>query len=296
MRRKQKQKEIEKKIVISSRSFDTEYEKLEKAGYIVRKHYVKIDEDDLDETVVGIIAGTEPLPEYLLKCAPNLKVISRFGVGTDNIDMDYVKKHNIKIFTTTKHVDAVAEHTITLILSQLKNMKCIDKTQNRMLKGKTVGIIGYGKVGKRVSELVCAFGANSIFYDTANINYTFKKNEGGKTKTLEELLEKSDIITLHCPQTQDTINMIDYEQFALMKKDVIFVNTARARIVNEAALYDFAQDYDHKIALDVCLHPEWFEDIKNVLVTEHEASYTYSTRKEMAEEAIDNLLEGLCQK
>ena len=273
-----------KKIIISSKSFDEDYSKLLEKGYnVIQK---SLSEEVIDRDVVGIIAGTEKITAKIMERTPNLKVISRYGVGTDNIDLEYTKKHNIEIYTTDTHVDAVAEHTITLILAHLKNLTNNSKTKNNLLKGKTVGIIGYGKVGQRLYELLKPFRVKILRYD-------IKESTHHHYVRLEEILKKSDIITLHCPLTKETINMIDYEDFFLMKDKVILINTARAKIINESALLDFAKDSDHKIALDDVPHSNLFTDYKNVIITRHEASYTYETRKEMAEQAIDNLLDGM---
>ena len=273
-----------KKIIISSKSFDEDYSKLLEKGYnVIQK---SLSEEVIDRDVVGIIAGTEKITAKIMERTPNLKVISRYGVGTDNIDLEYTKKHNIEIYTTDTHVDAVAEHTITLILAHLKNLTNNSKTKNNLLKGKTVGIIGYGKVGQRLYELLKPFRVKILRYD-------IKESTHHHYVRLEEILKKSDIITLHCPLTKETINMIDYEDFFLMKDKVILINTARAKIINESALLDFAKDSDHKIALDDVPHSNLFTDYKNVIITRHEASYAYETRKEMAEQAIDNLLDGM---
>ena len=278
-----------KKVVISSQSFDEDYSKLEEKDYGVIQCYSSdgsLEGEIMDEDVVGIIAGTEKITAKIMECAPNLKVISRYGVGTDNIDLEYTKKHNIEIYTTDTHVDAVAEHAITLILAHLKNLTSNCKTKNNLLKGKIVGIVGYGKVGRRLYELIKPFNVKVLRYD-------IKESTRYDYVSLEGLLKKSDIITLHCPLTKETKNMISYEEFVLMKDKIIFINTARAEIINEGALLDFAKDINHKIALDDVLHPDLFDNYKNVMITCHEASYTYETRKKMAEQSIDNLLEGL---
>ena len=286
-----KQKDVKKKIVISSKSFNEDYEILKEKGYEIDMNYgTSYDEEKMikimDPDVVGIIAGTEPITMNVMECAPNLKVISRYGIGTDNIDLKYAKERGIKIFTTDAHVNAVAEHTLMFMLAHLKNIVDINKTKNNMLEGKIVGIIGYGKVGQRVHKLVSAFGAKVATYDVFIAEYNH-------SVSLEKLLKNSDIITLHLPHTPETTNMIDYEQFDLIKEGTIFINTSRARIVNESALLDFVKNPYNKAGLDVCLHPELFEDKRNVLITYHEASYTHETRKQMAEDAINNLLEGL---
>lgn len=278
-----------RKVVISSGSFDEDYSRLEDAGYTVDNVFLsekELRKQCMNKNVVGMIVGTEKIDAKTMGCSPNLKVISRYGVGINNIDLEYVKKHGIKIYTTDTHVDAVAEHTLTLILAHLKNFADVDKTKNNLLKGKIVGIIGYGKVGQRLHKLIKPFGVKVLRYD-------IKKSHCFSYVGIKELLTESDIITLHCPLTKETTNMIDYEEFSLMKNNVILINTARARIINESALLDFADTTCHKIGLDDVLHPHIFADHINVIVTRHEASYTYETRKEMADQAIDNLLEGL---
>jgi len=284
--------ESKKKIVISSKSFDESTSKLKEAGYDVVQHLgsKKLTVVELivymDWDVVGIIAGTEPITSDVMECAPNLKVISRYGTGTDNIDLDYTKEHNIKVFITNAHIDAVAEHTITFMLYFLKNIIDHEKTKNYMLKDKVVGIIGYGNVGKRVHQLVKAFGGKVLSYDTGSAHYSH-------SVTLKDLLETSHIITIHCPLTKESTNLLDYEEFEMMNKDVILINTSRARIINESALLDFVKNPENKVGMDVCLHPELFIDKRNVIITHHEASYTHETRKQMAEDAINNILEGL---
>lgn len=275
-----------KKVVISSKSFDESYNRLKDKGYKVVLDISSegvLKGEVVDEDIVGIIAGTEKITVRIMEHAPNLKVISRYGIGTDNIDLEYAKEHNIKICTTDTHVDAVAEHTIALIFAQLKNLTRTCKTKNDLLKGRTIGIIGYGRVGQRLYELLKPFGVEVLRYD-------IKKSTCHSYVSLEELLIKSDIITLHCSLTEETINMIGYDEFSLIKDDVVLINTARARIINESALLDFALSTHHKIALDNVLHPYLFKDYKNVIITSHEASYTHETRKKMAEQAIDNLL------
>ena len=278
-----------KKVVISSQSFDEDYSRLEGKGYRVIQCYSSdgsLEREIMDKDVVGIIAGTEKITAEVMECTPNLKVISRYGVGIDNIDLEYTKKHNIEIYTTDTHVNAVAEHTITLILAHLKNLTHNCKTKNNLLKDKTVGIVGYGKVGQRLNELLKPFGVKILRYD-------IKESTRHHYVSLEEILKESDIITLHCPLTKETINMIDYKKFACVKDNIILINTARSVIINEDDLLVFANDIHHKIALDDVLHPHLFDGYKNVIITHHEASFTHETRKEMAEQAIDNLLDGL---
>lgn len=275
-----------KTVVISSVSFDEDYSRLEEKGYAVISGYFSkklLEKKVMGEDVIGIIAGTEKITADIMEYTPNLKVISRYGIGTDNIDLEYTKAHDIKIYTTNAHVDAVAEHTISLILAHLKNLMYDRKTKNNLLRDKTVGIVGYGKVGQRLYELLKPFKVKVLRYDINESTYHHYVS-------LEEILKQSDIITLHCPLTKETINMIDREEFSLMKNNAIIINTARARIINESALLDFANNPCHKAALDDVLHPTIFDGYKNVIITHHVASYTYETRKEMAEQSIDNLL------
>jgi D-3-phosphoglycerate dehydrogenase / 2-oxoglutarate reductase len=285
------------KILISSRSFDRKSPSLKKLSYynVVFGPEKKLSEQELltlaDDTIIGIIAGTEQITKHIIDACPNLRIISRYGGGLDNIDTEYAKEKNIRVCSTTSQSTAVAELTVTLILCLLKkitqlNNHCWKPMMANNLSGKTIGIIGYGHVGFKVGELLDNFGCYYKIYDP---RYHFD--------SLEDTLTKSDVITIHVPLNIETKHMISKEQFAMMKPNAILINTSRGGVVDESALYSALK---HKkiagAALDV-FETEPYQgkliEFDNVILTPHIASYTYEAREEMEKETIDNLLEGL---
>ena len=198
------------------------------------------------EKIIEIISQYEALVvrsrtkviKEIIDAGKNLKVIGRVGSGVDNIDIETAKKRKIKIVNAPGgNSNAVAELTIALMLSLLRNLNkaYLSMSQGLWLKkelvgneiyGKTIGIIGYGRIGKRVARLVRAFGAKVYFYSRSKKNIS-----------LENLFKKSDIITLHLPLTNQTRNLIDKKLLFLMKRDAFIVNTSRGGIIVEKDLY-----------------------------------------------------------
>ena len=279
-------------IVVSSPSFNHHSRYLTRLqDYDVKlgaKHR-KLSEEELlklvDDKTIGIIAGTEQISKAVIDGASNLQVISRYGAGLDNIDIKYAKQMNIKIFTTTKQTLAVAEFTLTLMLSLLKKMHSTSKERGNLLTHKEIGIVGYGKIGQEVARLLEPFDCTIHIHD---IDYIHSVG-------LQEIFEYSDIVTIHLPLTSYTYHMIDKPLFKMANKQLLLINTSRGGIINEGSLY---YAINHKqiagAALDVLENKNHvFSDFDNIIVTPHIASYTYETREEMEEEAIDNLLKGL---
>lgn len=257
-------------ILISSKSFNKESKELDKL-----KDYEIITDYVNDVNIVGIIAGTE---EHNLNNYSNLKVISRYGVGLDNIDLEECKKRNILVYNTPyTPSNSVAELTILLILQLLRKDK-------HLLIGKTVGIIGCGNIGGAVHNLLNCFRVRSLIHDI----------EYGKYSTpITNLLKESDIVTLHIPLTKDNYHFINREKIKHMKKNAYLINTSRKDIVDEFAVYDalntgriagFASDVN-KIGL--------FKNFKNAILTPHIGSDTIECREQMERETVNNLLEGL---
>lgn len=242
----------------------------------------------------GLIAGTEPLTQKVLESAKNLKVISRVGVGMDNVDLEAAKRLKIKVFNTPDVLtDAVAELTLGLMLCCLRKISLQDrdirngvwkKQMGQLLKGKTVGLIGFGRIGQRVGQLVNAFGARIIFYDI--------KNE--KSATLEELIRSVDIISIHAGSKD---SLIGEKEIELMKQGVILVNTSRGAAINEKDLLEGLKSGKVSAAgLDVFESEPYSGQLKNldnVVMTAHTGSYAKESRQAMEVEAVENLLKGL---
>lgn len=193
----------------------------------------------------AIVAGTEPYDADMLSACKELKVMLRFGVGTDNFDLKVLREMGVETGVIANH-NAVAEFALTLMLSALKNVPLYDAAVRaagwnrypmRELGGKTVGLVGFGRIGRRLAELLSGFRVNLIAYDPY-MNEETAKGLNVRPVSFEELLRTSDVVSLHLPLTPDTRHVINAETIATMKDGAVLVNTARGPLVDEAALAD----------------------------------------------------------
>lgn len=193
----------------------------------------------------AVIAGTEVYDADVLSAAKNLKVIIRFGVGTDNFDLPKMKEMGIKVGVITNY-NAVAEFALSLMLSCYRQIPqhdagareaCWTRYPMREITGKTVGIVGFGRIGQRLAKLLSGFDANVIAYDPFMNNEVADKLNV-KPVSFDELLAKSDIVSLHLPSTPETKHIINKDTFAKMKDGSVIINTARGALINENDLCD----------------------------------------------------------
>ena len=197
----------------------------------------------LIQDAYAIIAGTEKYDREMLEGCENLKVVTRFGVGTDNFDLQAMREMGLQVGVIANY-NAVAEFALTLILSVMKNLPRYDaavregkwsRFSMRELTGKTVGLVGFGRIGRRLAELLSGFGVTILAYDPF-INEDAAKERHVQVSGLEELLEKSDIVSLHLPSTKETHHLINAETIKKMKDGAYLINTARGALVNEEDL------------------------------------------------------------
>ncbi len=247
----------------------------------------------------GIIAGTEEYNKETIDSLPGLKVISRCGSGVDSIDLEYAKKRSIKVLTTADGpTDAVAELTIGLILNLLRQINNADreirkgnweKPMGSLLKGKTIGLIGLGKIGNAVAKLAKSLGAKICYYDP-----NIKKSVYIKTKSLNDILTNADIVSLHVPLTKENTNLINKEMLAKMKQSAFLINCSRGGIVNEDDLY--AALKEKRIAgaaIDVYTQEPYkgrLIELDNIILTSHIGSYAREVRVQMETAAVNNLI------
>ncbi len=261
---------------------------------------------DLYKDIDGLIAGTEAIDAEILRSAGNLRVISRCGAGADNIDMEAAKELGIKVFITPDApTRAVAELTIGLMLDLLRGISMADrlirsgvwrKNMGSLLLGKTLGILGLGRIGKMVVELTQPFNLKYIAWDTSP-----DKRFAGKYKIeftgLDELLSKADIITVHLPYVPELEGIIGKREIGLMKRGVFLLNTARGGLVDEVALGSALKRKEIAgAALDVFEQEPYtgsLKELDNIILTSHIGSYARETRVEMEVQAARNLIEGL---
>ncbi|WNJ90212.1 2-hydroxyacid dehydrogenase [Bosea sp. 685] len=196
------------------------------------------------------ISGQVGISADVLRAAKKLKLLHKWGVGVDNIDVAAAKELGIKVARTTgSNAVPVAEFTLGLMLSTLRYIGYGHAELKKghwatghlpgetfMLSGKTVGIVGFGAIGKNVAKLLKGFGCTILYSKRQPLSATEEAALGVKHATMAELLAQSDVVSLHCPLTPETTNLIDKAAFAAMKKTAVLINVARGGVVNEADL------------------------------------------------------------
>ena len=209
-----------------------------------------------------IVRNKTKVNKDLLDKAYNLKFVGRLGVGLDNIDVEYCKNKGIIVQPATgMNADSVVEYVVSCSLSLIKKIPLFNngtikgewprtKIKSEEINGKTLGLIGYGFIGNKVSKYCSNLGLNIIAYDPYLKNKTNEKNV--KFVEINQIYEVSDIISLHVPLTEETKNLINKVSFSMMKKKPIIINTSRGSVVNENDLIDaYKNNLISGFALDV---------------------------------------------
>ena len=301
------------KILITTSSFAKKDQNLletfveQELQAVLNPYARKLTESEISELIeqhqpVGMIAGVEPLTRQVLGKAKNLKVISRAGIGMDSVDLQSAKDLGIVVTNTPDAPTIpVAELTLGMILSLLRRIHFSDASIRRgewvrpmgnLLHGKTVGIIGCGRIGSYLAGLLSSFGCVVLGYDPL-----IDKNDKLSLVGLGKILFDSDIISLHIPYNQENHHFINAERIQKMKKGSLLINAARGGLIDEDALHN-ALCFGHLggAALD-CFEDEPYtgklKDLDNVLLTAHIGSYAQEGRVLMERQAVENLLQEL---
>jgi len=303
------------KVLVSSRSFGNinsgAIKLLREEGLepILNPYGRKLNEQEilsLLDDAVGIIAGTEKISEKIISSGDHLKVISRYGIGMDNVDLKAADKKGVLVYNTPEAPSvAVAELTLTLVLNLLKKIGKADRSlrndnwkpeMGNLLSGKTIGIIGLGRIGKKLTQFLQAFNVKKLSYEK-NPDKNFVTNYKIDLVALDDLLSKSDIVTIHVPLTEETHHIIGRRELEMMKETAILINCARGGIVDEDALYSFLKDKKMAGAAIDAFEDEpntgKLKELDNVILTPHIGTYTVETRRNMEIEAVKNLINGL---
>jgi D-3-phosphoglycerate dehydrogenase len=255
---------------------------------------------DIAKDSIAIIAGTEKMSEDVLSSLKMLKVVSRCGAGLDNVDLETAKKLGIKVFNTPDAPTlAVAELTVGLILDLLRKITVMDremrigqwqKRMGNLLSEKKVGIVGFGRIGQKVGELLRAFNCRINYYD---INKTIPLSWAEYVE-LDELLKTCDIVSVHVSSKDQ---LLGKRAIQMMKKGAWLINVSRGGVVDEDALYNALKDgYLSGAALDVFEQEPYIGELRrldNVILIPHIGSYAKEARIEMERQAVENLLKGL---
>jgi len=257
---------------------------------------------ELLKGVEGIVAGLEDLDRKILN-GSSLKVISRCGAGLDNIDLEAARELGIRVFSTPDApTNAVAELTVGIILSLLRNIIEMDKDLHNgrwskktgwELKDKAVAIIGFGRIGRRVAELLKPFKPRIIAIDPVYNTPV----EGIEVFSLEEALPQSDIITVHASASK---TILGEKEFSLMRRGVFLINCSRGSVINEQALIKALDDAKVSAAWLDCFSEEPYTGpltkYPQVILTPHIGSYTAECRRQMEMEAVDNLIRAFKER
>lgn len=308
------------KIYITRKVPGERIEKLKEKGYevTVNEFDRAVTEEEFIEGVKGVDAIlsllTEKIDGDLMDLAgPQLKVISNYAVGFDNINIEDATKRGIVVTNTPcdEVNGAVAEHTWALILSLARRIVEADESVRRgaytcwdpgtflgtSLKGKTLGIVGLGRIGSMVARRAKGYEMNLLYFKRER-DEKLETELGIKFETLANLLAQSDFLTLHVPLTDETRGMINKETLSKMKKGSYIVNTARGEIIKEDDLVEALKEGQIKgAALDVFenepkVHPELI-GMENVVLTPHIGSATYEVRNKMGDMAFNAIIEVL---
>lgn len=253
----------------------------------------------------GIAVRTKfKIDRELMEAAPGLKFVARAGAGLDNIDEAYAKERNIKLLNAPEgNRDAVGEHAMGMLLSLINTHRKADieirngiwdREGNRgwELKGKTVGIIGYGFMGSSMARKLSGFEVKVLAYDKYKTGFS---DAYAQECSMEEIVKHSDVLSLHLPLTSETRQMVDEEYLYHFKKNIFFINTARGEIVNTKAV--LAAIKSGKIlgaGLDVLevekfpalAEQDWFTELKEsekVILTPHVGGWTFDSYRKISE-------------
>ncbi len=305
------------KILITTSSFQTEayteFKQLRELGYEIHANPYrrKLTEQEvqslLRDDVVAMIAGVEPLTRDVFSKASKLKVVSRCGMGLDSVDLAAAEEYGVLVYNTPDApVQAVAELTLGMMLSLLRHIARADRGiraghwrahMGGLLTARIVGLVGYGRIGRQVAELLRGFQARILACDKSPPAVS---PPGVTFCDLESLLAVSDIVSLHVPYEPTTRHLIDARRLGMMKAGAMLINTSRGGLIDESALYEALRDgHLAGAALDTFDNEPYrgpLIGIEQVVLTAHMGSYAEESRARMEKEAVANLLVGLVAK
>ena len=259
----------------------------------------KMTEDEIIEHIGdadGLLAGLEPLNENVFSRCKNLKAVSRIGIGMDNVDIEAAKKYGIAVSNTPDGpTEAVAEMTLAALLAIEHNLVESNADVHKGIWKKRIGhsiseltilVIGYGRIGRAVSSLLSAMGANVMIYD--------KYLPSDSNCTLDEGLKKADVITIHASGNNEILSEKELKQ---VKNGAVILNSARGKLINETALFNELVSGHVGYYWGDALWEEPYSGpligLNNVLLTPHICTYTTKCRLSMEKQAVINLLRDL---
>lgn len=276
---------------------------------ISNKENIKFTESKLLDLVSecdAIIAGTEKISEKVISSGKKLKIISRVGIGVDNIDLLSAKKNNVKVsYTPDVPAPYLAEMTIGIMLTMLRNLHISNLNMHRgiwsryfgrSISNSTIGIIGYGRIGKNITNKIQSLTPKKILiYDIlSDVDLNEKNLEWA---SLDRIYKECDLISIHLPLNSSTYNLIKKEDLLKMKSNAIIINNSRGGIINEESLYEVLKSgHLSGAAIDVFENEPYtgkLLEIDNCLLTAHMGSMSVECRSEMEIQAAEDVIRCL---
>ncbi len=258
----------------------------------------------------AVVLLSHPVTERVLRACPGLRVVSNYAVGLDNVDLDAARRLGVRVtYTPDVLTEATADLAWALLLSVARRVVEGDRFVRRGrfrgwapslflgmdLQGKTLGIVGMGRIGKAVARRALPFGMRVLYHNRRPLLPSEEAALSARYEDLDRLLAVSDAVSLHCPLTAETRHLLSAERLAAMKKGAILINTARGPVVDEAALVERLRDghlagagldvYEREPALTPGL-----QDLPNVVLLPHVGSAGRETRETMAKMALGDCL------
>ncbi|MBR5719732.1 MAG: NAD(P)-binding domain-containing protein [Bacteroidales bacterium] len=303
-----------RKILITSKVYDDSFDLLKKDFELIIPETGNFTNDELIAKIVDcevlLSMFTIKIGSDVLSAAPKLKMVSNFGVGFNNIDMKYADEHGIVVTNTPDPVtEPTAELAFGLMHSLCRRIVELDRDirikdkikwglmQNigSTMTNKTLGIIGFGRIGQALARRAVAAKMNIVYYSRHHVKEEIENLYHAKYVPMNELLKMSDFVSLNTPLTAETTHLIGKEQLALMKKSAFLVNTSRGAVINEHELAEALRDnviagagldvYEKEPVIDPLLL-----SLNNVILVPHIGTATRETRQDTAKMACENIL------
>lgn len=287
---------------------DIDFSVFDEFGEVTIYDYTKYDEiaERVKDSEI-ILCNKCIMNKETLKNAGNVKYIGLFATGYNNVDIEYTNERNITVCNAGSYsTNAVTQHVFALILEHYNKVGEYNKFVKdggwihsekfspfkpmKEMDGRTLGIVGYGSIGKKVAKIAQAFDMKVLAY-----NRSPKKDESVRFVEMDELLEKSDIVSIHCPLNSDSEKMCNKEFFEKMKDGALFINTSRGGVVDEQALIDAVKSKKISgagldvVAVEPMEKHEEILDIDNIIITPHSAWAPVETRTRLVEIVKNNI-------
>lgn len=262
-----------------------------------------------------VILRTFPYDESTFAASPRLKMLAKYAVGYDTIDVPAASSRNVPVVICTGiNTASVAEMTLLQMLAACRNLLPLSEKLKKgvwakdeyvgvsyKLEGKVVGLIGLGSIGKRVAALVRAFGASVLYFDMVRLPEDTERELGLRYAALDELVAEADIVSLHVPGSEKTKNILNKERIASMKPGAIVINNARGTVLDQDALIEALQKGALRAAaLDVYAEEPPFNSpllqMENVVPTPHVAGSTAGNDEGMIRQCLDHILKFHAKK